>query len=260
MACHNLTGENPVDLLDRMGWTEAEYKAALIDVPAEGHVEVTASASVPTKHGVFQMTSFRWVGGEPVDPELGLSPDHVVLTMGDVGGAEDVLVRIHSECLTSEVFGSLKCDCREQLEAAQKTISAVGRGAVVYLRQEGRGIGLANKLRAYDEQSRGHDTVDANRVLGLPDDARDYAPAAGVIRHLGVRSVTLCTNNPLKVAALRRLGVTVTGVFSSHVQPNVHSVGYLEAKRRRMGHLLPASLKNINDFAQCKVAPGRGMI
>jgi GTP cyclohydrolase II len=139
-------------------------------------LEVVAQAPVPTRFGVFQMSVFHWGASNPA---LGLSPDHVALVMGELRGKRDVLVRVHSECLTSEVFGSLKCDCREQLEAAQAEIGRRGQGAVLYLRQEGRGIGLTNKIKAYQLQSDGHDTVDANRILGLPDDARDYAPAAG---------------------------------------------------------------------------------
>jgi GTP cyclohydrolase II len=159
--------------------------------------------------------------------------------MGDVRGKSGVLVRVHSECLTSEVFGSLKCDCRDQLEAAQAEIGRRGQGIVLYLRQEGRGIGLANKIRAYKLQSTGHDTVDANRLLGLPDDARDYGAAAAMLEHLGVSSIRLMTNNPAKVKALRALGVTIDGRMPSIVGANPHSAPYLEAKRLRMGHSLP---------------------
>ena len=200
-------------------------------------LEVLSQAPVPTKFGVFQMMVFRWGAA---DTEHGLSPDHVALVMGDVRGKRGVLVRVHSECLTSEVFGSLKCDCKDQLEAAQAEIARRGQGVIVYLRQEGRGIGLANKIRAYALQANGTDTVDANRLLGLPDDAREYGGAAAMLNELGVGSIKLLTNNPEKIAALRSYGITVEGRTPSVVGSNPFSAGYLEAKRTRMGHALPA--------------------
>ncbi len=187
-----------------------------------------ASAELPTRHGTFRTHVFLNAGKE-----------HVALVFGDIEGRVALPVRIHSECMTSEVFGSLKCDCKEQLEAALAEIAQRGAGAVLYLRQEGRGIGLANKLRAYELQSRGHDTVDANRMLGLPDDAREYDAAAEMLAHFGVKSVLLMTNNPAKVQALEGLGVEVVSRLPVIVAPNPHSVGYLEAKRARMDHLLP---------------------
>ena len=201
-------------------------------------LEIVAQAPVPTRHGVFQMSVFHWGDGKG-SSEHGLSPDHVALVMGDVRGRSGVLVRVHSECLTSEVFGSLKCDCREQLQAAQAEIARAGLGVILYLRQEGRGIGLSNKIRAYQLQSHGHDTVDANRMLGLPDDARDYACASAMLKHLGVQSIRLITNNPLKVQALSELWIIIEGRVPSHVGHNPFSASYLEAKRERMGHSLP---------------------
>ncbi len=183
------------------------------------------------------MSVFHWGGA--TDAALGLSADHVALVMGEVRGASGVLVRVHSECLTSEVFGSLKCDCREQLEAAQAEIGRRGQGIVLYLRQEGRGIGLTNKIRAYELQSNGTDTVDANRILGLPDDAREYGGAAAMLEHLGVGSIRLMTNNPEKVRAMRALGVNLEGQRGVVVGHNAFSAPYLEAKRLRMGHALP---------------------
>jgi GTP cyclohydrolase II len=200
-------------------------------------LEIVAQAPVPTRFGVFQMTVFHW--GEP-DGDNGLSPDHVALVMGDVRGKAGVIVRVHSECLTSEVFGSLKCDCKDQLEAAQAEIARQGEGVVLYLRQEGRGIGLANKIRAYELQAVGHDTVEANRLLGLPDDARDYGCAAAMLEHLGVLSIRLMTNNPAKVKGLRAHGVEVDSRVAAVVGANPFSAPYLEAKRLRMGHALPA--------------------
>lgn len=199
-------------------------------------LEVLAQAPVPTRHGEVQMLVFHWRdGAEP----SGLSPDHVALVAGDVAGRKGVPVRVHSECLTSEVFGSLKCDCRDQLEAAQAEIARRGIGVVVYLRQEGRGIGLSNKIKAYQLQSRGHDTVDANRILGLPDDAREYGAAAALLQHLGVASIRLITNNPDKVTDLRALGVEIESRIPSIVGSNPFSASYLDAKRLRMGHALP---------------------
>ena len=140
------------------------------------------------------------------------------------------------------MFGSLKCDCKEQLDAAMAEVARRGAGAILYLRQEGRGIGLANKIRAYALQSSGHDTVDANRMLGLPDDARRYDVARDMLEHLDVKSVRLMTNNPEKVSGLRALGVDVIGRLPLVIAANVHSAGYLEAKRLRMAHDLPLSL------------------
>jgi GTP cyclohydrolase II len=205
-------------------------------------LDIVAQAPVPTKHGVFQMMVFHWRDDAAA---TGLSPDHVALLMGDVAGKRGVVARVHSECLTSEVFGSLKCDCRDQLEAAQAEIARRGAGIVIYLRQEGRGIGLANKIRAYQLQSDGHDTVDANRMLGLPDDARDYASAAAVLGYVGVRSIKLITNNPAKVVALRAYGVEIDARLPSHVGVNPYSASYLEAKRLRMGHALPEELSAV---------------
>jgi GTP cyclohydrolase II len=191
---------------------------------------IEAVAPVPTEHGSFLMYVFRWEGDDA---------EHVAMVRGEVRGREGVAVRVHSECLTSEVFHSLKCDCREQLHEAMAEIARREEGIVLYLRQEGRGIGLANKIKAYALQAHGADTVDANRMLGLPDDARRYDMAALMLEHLGVRSVRLMTNNPEKVEQLRKLGVEVVDRLPHVVQANPHSAGYLEAKRLRMRHQLP---------------------
>jgi GTP cyclohydrolase II len=204
--------------------------------PVTTHV---ASAPLPTRHGLFTTHVFRsaahtdGTGGEEHERE------HVALVFGEVRGKASVLARVHSECITSEVFGSLKCDCKEQLEVAMAEIARRGSGVVLYLRQEGRGIGLGNKIRAYELQSRGHDTVDANRLLGLPDDARTYDVAHDMLEWLGVKSVRLMTNNPEKVLGLRALGVNVVACVPVVVAPNPFSAGYLEAKRLRMAHELP---------------------
>jgi GTP cyclohydrolase II len=195
-----------------------------------------AAADIPTRFGTFQTNVFR--AEEAGDGDC--SQEHVALVYGDIRGHEAVPVRIHSECMTSEVFGSLKCDCKEQLDAALAEIARRGAGAVLYLRQEGRGIGLANKIRAYQLQSQGHDTVDANRLLGLPDDAREYHAAAHMLDHFDVKSVLLMTNNPAKVAGLTSLGINVVGRLPVVVTPHDHARGYLETKRVRMAHELPA--------------------
>ena len=205
---------------------------------ATPQTEWLAAAEVPTRFGVFKTHVFRTT--EPGDGAC--FKEHVALVYGDIRGAVALPIRMHSECMTSEVFGSLKCDCKEQLDAAFAEVARRGKGAVLYLRQEGRGIGLANKIRAYDLQEQGADTVDANRLLGLPDDAREYHAAAHMLEHFEVQSVQLMTNNPAKVDALRSLGIEVAGRLPVVVPPNPFSAGYLETKRARMAHELPASV------------------
>jgi GTP cyclohydrolase II len=208
--------------------------------PQDLLTEWLAGAKIPTRYGEFDTHVFRSARGTNREG-VTLPHEHVALVFGDVAGREDVLVRVHSECMTSEVFGSLKCDCKEQLEGAMAAIAHAGAGAVLYLRQEGRGIGLANKIKAYALQSHGHDTVDANRLLGLPDDARRYDVARDMLAHLQVASVRLLTNNPAKVTALRRLGVRVLGRMPIVVPPTAHSARYLQTKRDRMDHDLPGA-------------------
>jgi len=174
-----------------------------------------------------QMVSFR-------DPASG--EDHVALVIGAFGG-EPPLVRLHSECLTGDVFGSLKCDCGPQLKQALRLIGDAGGGVLLYLRQEGRGIGLANKLRAYQLQDRGLDTVDANRRLGFADDERDYRMAAAMLRALGIDRVRLLTNNPNKVAGLEREGIAVEARIAHHMPTNPHNADYIATKQSRSGHL-----------------------
>lgn len=187
-----------------------------------------AAAPLPTESGLLEIRAFEFEGVE-----------HIALLAGNVAGA-DLLVRIHSECLTGEAFGSLKCDCAAQLDDALERVSAEGRGLVLYLRQEGRGIGLTNKIRAYALQAAGADTVDANVALGLPEDGRDYRAAAAALRDLGVRSVRLITNNPDKCRAIQEAGIPVTRV-PSHVAYPDQAQGYLDTKRDRMRHLLPGA-------------------
>ncbi|MDF3066086.1 MAG: cyclohydrolase [Polyangiaceae bacterium] len=201
-------------------------------------LEHKARAPIPTRYGTFDLHVFEW---EDADAHPGLSREHCALVMGDVRGERAIPVRIHSECLTSEVFGSLKCDCREQLERAQAEIARRGVGVLLYLRQEGRGIGLANKVRAYALQAKGADTIEANELLHLPVDARTYDVAAAMLKDLGVESVELLTNNPLKLDALRALGVHVERRVPVLVPANPFSASYLEVKRRRMQHDLPSA-------------------
>lgn len=190
-----------------------------------------AEADLPTQRGTFRTIVFR-------DKRTG--NEHLALVTGDVEGRESVPVRVHSECLTGEVFGSLKCDCRQQLERAMEYISQAGYGVILYLRQEGRGIGLGNKIKAYALQASGMDTYEANRKLGFPDDLRTYDVAAEILRMLGVLSVDLMTNNPLKIAGLVDEGIPVRRRIPSRTAHNAHNADYLKAKRDRSGHLIEA--------------------
>ncbi len=184
---------------------------------------------LPTEQGSYRVRAYR-------DHASGTEP--VAIISGGLEGGVGVPVRVHDECFTSEVLGSLKCDCRQQLRFSMDYIRKRGPGAVIYLRQEGRGIGLANKIAAYALQEDGHDTVDANRLLGLPDDVRRYDAAAFILQDLAVESVRLMTNNPRKVRMLEELGVQITGRIPILMAANEHSAGYLEAKQLRMGHML----------------------
>ncbi|MBA2812652.1 bifunctional 3,4-dihydroxy-2-butanone-4-phosphate synthase/GTP cyclohydrolase II [Streptomyces sp. KM273126] len=199
--------------------------------PSEPTVRREARTHLPTVFGEFTAHGYRSTAD---------GVEHVALVHGDIGDGQDVLVRVHSECLTGDVFHSLRCDCGPQLETSLQRIAAEGRGVVVYLRgHEGRGIGLLSKLRAYELQERGSDTLDANLELGLPADARDYGAGARILEDLGVRSVRLMTNNPEKTDALTHHGLTVTGREPMPVQAGEHNLRYLRTKRDRMGHDLP---------------------
>jgi 3,4-dihydroxy 2-butanone 4-phosphate synthase/GTP cyclohydrolase II len=194
-----------------------------------GKVERVAQTRLPTMHGEFTAVGYR----------DGTGVEHIALVAGDVGDGRDVLVRVHSECLTGDVFGSRRCDCGSQLAAALGQVAAAGRGVVLYMRgHEGRGIGLLPKLRAYSLQDRGRDTVDANLELGLPADARDYRVAARILADLGVRTVRLLTNNPAKTVALEQHGVSISNRVPLEVPPTPDNLRYLRTKRDRMGHLL----------------------
>ena len=192
-------------------------------------VERIVATKLPTKFGEFTAVGYRSLVDEK---------HHVAMVKGEVSGAEDVLVRVHSECLTGDVFHSLRCDCGEQLEAALATIEAEGRGVLLYLSQEGRGIGLLNKLRAYKLQEEGLDTVDANIKLGLPADLRDYGIGAQILGDLGLTSIRILTNNPKKILGLEGYGLSVTEQVPIRSVPNPHNEAYLEAKRDKLGHTL----------------------
>jgi GTP cyclohydrolase II len=170
--------------------------------------------------------------------DLATGAEHVAMVLGDVAGSTPVAARVHSECLTSEVLGSLKCDCRAQLDRALDLIAARGRGVLLYLRQEGRGIGLGNKIRAYALQAQGHDTYEANRLLGFPEDLRRYDIAAEMLRLLGVVEVDLITNNPQKIAQLEEAGIAVRRRIRLPSPENPHNIGYLRVKRELTGHLI----------------------
>ncbi|RZU47749.1 GTP cyclohydrolase II [Fluviicoccus keumensis] len=192
-------------------------------------VDFVASSRLPTRHGQFTIHAFE----EPQTRQ-----EHVALSMGDVGNGEPVLMRIHSECLTGDGFGSLRCDCGPQLEAAMAKVAAEGRGVILYLRQEGRGIGLVNKVRAYQLQDQGADTVEANEQLGFAPDLREYSMCEDMLRHLGVSCVRLMTNNPLKVEALEKHGIRVVERVPLMTGRNPHNDQYLDTKQEKMGHLL----------------------
>ena len=192
-----------------------------------------AEANLPTEFGPFRIIAYQ----SAIDDR-----EHVALIKGDLGGDvkgdEDVLVRMHSECLTGDVFGSLRCDCGSQLTAALKQISERGQGVIVYLKQEGRGIGLHNKIRAYELQDQGHDTVEANQALGFKPDLRDYGIGAQILLDLGLKKICLLTNNPRKIVGLEGYNLEVTGREPLRVGRGEHNEGYLDTKRSKLGHLL----------------------
>ena len=193
-------------------------------------VERASCARIPNVYGEFQLCLYT--NSED-------TKEHLALYMGDLDGAEDVLVRVHSECFTGDVLGSQRCDCGEQLDRSMQLIAEAGRGAVIYMRQEGRGIGLGEKLRAYVLQDMGHDTVDANLMLGHQADARDYTIAALIIRDLGIQSVSLMTNNPAKIDDLTSLGIRVSNRVPLEPQTvTANNRKYLFTKMRRMKHIL----------------------
>jgi 3,4-dihydroxy 2-butanone 4-phosphate synthase/GTP cyclohydrolase II len=197
-------------------------------------VERVVEARIPTRHGTFKAVGYRSL----VDDR-----QHIALVMGEVGDGEHILTRVHSECLTGDVFGSMRCDCGQQLDAALAKVAAEGRGVVLYIRgHEGRGIGLLHKLAAYRLQDEGFDTVDANVNLGLPVDSRDYGIGSQILYDLGVRSMRLMTNNPTKRAAIHGYGLSIVERVPLNVEPNDENAGYLHTKAARLGHDLDLDL------------------
>jgi 3,4-dihydroxy 2-butanone 4-phosphate synthase/GTP cyclohydrolase II len=216
----------------------AEHDLAIISIAdlvsyrrrVETQVVRVAEARIPTAHGVFTAVGYD---------SLLDGIEHVALVYGEIGDGEDVLVRVHSECLTGDVFGSLRCDCGPQLDAALEAVAAQGRGVVLYMRgHEGRGIGLSHKLQAYQLQDKGADTVDANLALGVPADARDYGTGAQILVELGIKSMRLLTNNPAKRVGLEGYGLRIIDRVSLPIAPNPENLHYLRTKRDRMGHEL----------------------
>jgi 3,4-dihydroxy 2-butanone 4-phosphate synthase/GTP cyclohydrolase II len=196
---------------------------------AEKHVHCLASPILPTQHGDFRVYAYKSdINGE----------EHVALVMGEITPEDDVLVRVHSSCLTGDVFGSSRCDCGDQLELAFECIAREGKGIVLYLLQEGRGIGLINKLKAYELQDQGHDTIEANLKLGFAADIRDYGTGSQILRDLGVRKIRLMTNNPAKYVAIEGFGLQIVERVPLEIAPSKSSRKYLEAKKKKLGHIL----------------------
>ncbi len=216
-------------------------------------INKVTSARIPTAYGEFQLGCYYSAAD---------SKEHLALVMGEVAGQDDVLVRIHSECFTGDVLGSLRCDCGPQLHHAMQRIAAAGRGVIVYLRQEGRGIGLADKLRAYNLQDMGYDTVEANLALGHQADARNYTAAAHILQDLGVRSLRLLTNNPDKIAGLRAAGVQVVARLPLATAVTPENAAYLKTKVEKMRHLLDLdAMPTVNGAVRPSVAaPARPFV
>jgi 3,4-dihydroxy 2-butanone 4-phosphate synthase/GTP cyclohydrolase II len=197
-------------------------------IEKESFIERVDSANMPTEHGIFKIIAYRDTLNDK---------EHIALIKGEISVDDDVMVRVHSECLTGDAFGSFRCDCGPQLQRAMEMIESEGKGVVLYMRQEGRGIGLANKISAYHIQDKGADTVEANQKLGFESDLRDYGVGAQILLDLGVRKIRLMTNNPTKIIGLEGYGLKVVDRIPIEITPNEHNKDYIDTKVKKMGHL-----------------------
>ena len=240
VICEVMNEDGTMARLPQLEMFAKEYELKIISITDlityrrrhEKLVTKVAQANLPTKYGQFTAIAYK----STIDPD-----QHVALVKGDLSSDEPVLVRVHSECLTGDVFGSLRCDCGEQIEMAMNAIAEEDRGVLLYMRQEGRGIGLHNKIAAYALQDKGLDTVEANESLGFPADLRDYGIGAQILADLGVKKIRLLTNNPKKVVGLEGYGLHVVETVPLRVDPNPLNLRYLETKQQKLGHILNLS-------------------
>ncbi|MCI0856758.1 MAG: bifunctional 3,4-dihydroxy-2-butanone-4-phosphate synthase/GTP cyclohydrolase II [Chloroflexi bacterium] len=237
VCCEMMNADGTMSRLPNLKRFATRHKVKIISVDQliayrkqkERLIERVAETVIPTQYGEWKTIAYK----SAIDAD-----EHIALVMGDVADSGPVLVRVHSQCLTSDVFGSLRCDCGEQLETAMSMIAEEGRGVIVYMRQEGRGIGLHNKLRAYALQDQGMDTVEANHALGFAADRRDYGIGMQILIDLGVTDIRILTNNPSKRAGLEGYGLNLVERVPIEIKPNAHNVRYLETKRTKLGHQL----------------------